>query len=101
MATLTPLLFELGQVLATPGALAALEASGEDPHFYLGRHVTGDWGKLSPVDTAANMLALATGSQIVSSFRTSRGAKFLIATAADRSQTYLFLPEDYPSEGAP
>jgi hypothetical protein len=35
-------LFELGQLVATPGALAALEKSGQFPVDFLSRHVTGD-----------------------------------------------------------
>ena len=38
-------LFELGQLVATPGALAALEKSGQTPMDFLHRHVTGDWGE--------------------------------------------------------
>jgi len=37
-------LFNLGQLVATPGALAALEKSGQSPTDFLSRHVTGDWG---------------------------------------------------------
>ncbi len=98
--TLTPILFDLGQVFATPAALAALEAAGEDPYFYLGRHVTGEWGRFSRSATE-NLLALVTAGPIVSSHSTSKGVKFVIATAADRSTTYLFLPEDYQPEDAP
>jgi hypothetical protein len=36
------MLFDLSRVVATPGALAVLEESGEDPHLYLGRHVVAD-----------------------------------------------------------
>jgi hypothetical protein len=35
-------LFDLGQLVATPGALAALEKSGQSPMEFLTRHVTGD-----------------------------------------------------------
>ena len=35
-------LFQLGQLVATPGALAALEKSGQSPMDFLSRHVTGD-----------------------------------------------------------
>jgi hypothetical protein len=35
-------LFELGQLVATPGALAALEKSGQFPVDFLSHHVTGD-----------------------------------------------------------
>jgi hypothetical protein len=92
---LTRMLFNLGQVVATPGALHVLEESGEDPHLYLGRHVTGDWGELSCEDKAANTLALITGERILSSYRTSRGAKLWVITEADRSSTCLLLPEEY------
>jgi hypothetical protein len=98
--TLSPILFDLGDVFATPGALAALEAAGEDPYFYLGRHVSGERGRFSQSATD-NLLALLTGGPIVSSYRTSKGVKFVIATSADRSASYLFLPEDYTPEDAP
>jgi hypothetical protein len=93
--SLTRMLFDLGRVVATPGALALLEEGAEDPHLYLGRHVTGDWGEISSVDRAANFLALATGDRLISSYRTPRGAKLMVATESDRSVTCLFLPEDY------
>jgi hypothetical protein len=35
-------LFPLGQVVATPGALAAIENAGQQPGDFLARHVTGD-----------------------------------------------------------
>lgn len=92
---LTRILFNLGRVVATPGALEALEESGEDPHRYLGRHVTGDWGELSQADKTANTLALATGERILSSYRTSRSVKLWVITEADRSSTCLLLPEEY------
>ena len=41
-------LFTLGHVIATPGALAALEKVGQQPGDFLARHVTGDWGEVAP-----------------------------------------------------
>jgi len=35
-------LFDLGQLVATPGALAALEKTGQSPMESLSRHVNGD-----------------------------------------------------------
>lgn len=93
--TLTRILFELGRVVATPGALEALEKGGDDPYVFLGRHVSGDWGTLSREDRAANTLALVTGDRLLSSYRTSKGVKILIITEADRSSTCLQLPEEY------
>jgi hypothetical protein len=37
-------LFGVGQLVATPGALAALEKTGQSPVDFLTRHVTGDFG---------------------------------------------------------
>ena len=34
-------LFDLGQLVATPGAMAALEKSGQSPMEFLARRVTG------------------------------------------------------------
>jgi len=92
---LTRMLFELGRVVATPGALEVLDESGEDPHVYLGRHVTGDWGELPHEDRAANTLALVTGERLMSPYRTSLGAKLWVVTEADRSSTCLLLPDEY------
>jgi len=38
------LLFTLGRVVATPGALAAIEKSCQQPGEFLVRHVNGDCG---------------------------------------------------------
>lgn len=69
-------LFDLGQLVATPGALAALEKSGQNAMDFLPRHVTGDWGDLPKEDKDENRLSLerdsgssaATERQRVTSF---------------------------------
>jgi hypothetical protein len=38
-------LFALGQVVATPGALAALEKAGQQPRGFLALHASGDWAR--------------------------------------------------------
>jgi hypothetical protein len=38
-------LFPLGQIIATPGALAALERAKQPPACFLARHAIGDWGR--------------------------------------------------------
>ena len=47
-------LFPLGQIVATPGALAALERAKQSPTCFLARHAIGDWGELDPADVAEN-----------------------------------------------
>ena len=46
--------FELGQIVATPGALAALKKSGQQPGEFLTRHVNREWGDLSDEDRKEN-----------------------------------------------
>jgi hypothetical protein len=35
--------FELGQIVATPGVLAVLQKSGQQPGEFLARHVNREW----------------------------------------------------------
>ena len=86
-------LFSLGRVVATPGALAALEAAGELPQRFLGRHVRGDWGEVQ--DPEENELALQEGFRILSVYATCLGVRFWVITEADRSSTCVLLPEEY------
>jgi hypothetical protein len=54
-------LFPLGQIVATPGALAALEKAKQPPACFLARHAIGDWGELEPTDVAENEYSVAHG----------------------------------------
>jgi hypothetical protein len=87
--------FSLGQVVATPGALDALEESGQMINEFLDRHVTGDWGELSEEDWRANDYALQEGTRIFSAYTTAIGEKIWIITEWDRSYTTLLLPSEY------
>ena len=87
--------FNLGQILATPGALAALQKAGQEPSDFLGRHVACDWGDLSDEDQKENNYSLENGFRLLSSYRTNAGDKLWIITEADRSATTLLLPEEY------
>jgi len=60
--------FKLGQVVATPAALATLERFGKSVWHYVSRHVNGDYGDLSEDDKQANDDALIDGSRILSSY---------------------------------
>ena len=87
--------FNLGQLVATPGALAEIEASGDSLVGYLNRHVTGDWGDLDEHDRKENDLALRHGLRILSAYILSSGVRIWIITEADRSSTCVLLPEEY------
>ena len=90
-------LFPLGQIVATPGALAALGKAGQTPLEFLERHIQGDWGELDEGDRKENQLSLMRGFRLLSSYRTSSEdrTKVWVITEADRSVTTLLLPEEY------
>jgi hypothetical protein len=88
-------LFVLGRIVATPGALAALEKSGETPATFLRRHVSGDWGELDARDWNENDESVKQGFRILSAYRLADGTKIWVITEADRSSTCLLLPEEY------
>jgi hypothetical protein len=87
--------FSLGSVVATPGALAALEEAGQLPQEFLHRHLRGDWGELDVHDRQANERAVREGNRILSAYRTRLGVKLYVITEWDRSYTTLLLPQDY------
>ena len=88
-------LFTLGRVIATPGALAAIAKSGQQPGDFLVRHVSGDWGDVPPEDIKENELSLQHGLRLLSAYHTSAGDKLWVITEADRSSTCILLPEEY------
>lgn len=100
MVTQSKPLFSLGQVVATPGALDALDKAGQAPSEFLDRHVHGDFGDLEEEDIEANQESLKDGSRILSSYRTTLNEKVWIITEASdedghRAATTLLLPEEY------
>ena len=50
--------FDLGRIVATPGALDAFEQSGQDARVMLSRHASGDWGEVCKSDWQENEFAL-------------------------------------------
>jgi hypothetical protein len=87
--------FDLGQLVATPGALAAIEASGDSLVTYLSRHESGIWGDVDEHDRKENELSLEHGLRLMSVYSLSTGIKIWIITEADLSSTCILLPEEY------
>ncbi len=100
-----PPMFHLGQVVATPGALALLTRHNQLPVTFLHRHVFGDWGELCQADVQANTEALSDDSRLFSSYCLGAGVPgkkgerlWVITDAGHRSGasvTTLLLPDDY------
>jgi len=92
--------FKLGQVVATPGALAALNENNMSAWSLLSRHLAGDWGMVDEHDRNANEQALQDGSRILSSYILPDQSKlWVITTAADdrgnRESTCVLTPDEY------
>lgn len=88
-------LFPLGSIVATPGAVAALEAQGTAPRSLINRHVSGDWSEMSDSDQRSNRQAILNGSRVFSRYTLADKAIIWIITEADRSSTTILLPEEY------
>ncbi len=88
--------FELGELVATPGALEVLGEFEVSPSELLARHAAGDWGAVPPEDARENELSVREGFRIVSSYPVGETArKVWVITEADRSSTCILLPEEY------
>lgn len=92
--------FGLGQIVATPAAIEAMEASGQEARFFLRRHASGDWGEVDAEDWQSNQQALVDGSRLLSVYRTLKGTRLYVITEATdddghRAATTILLPEDY------
>jgi hypothetical protein len=90
--------FPLGRIVATPGALEALEEAGTDTLALLRRHAAGDWGEVPPEDARENERSVRHGWRVLSSYPVgseAAGEKVWVITEADRSSTCLLLPSEY------
>jgi hypothetical protein len=93
--SVTPFRFPLGRIVATPGALAALRRTEENPFFYVERHVMLDPGSLSAGDHLQNLRAVGEGTRIFSAYELKDGTRIWVITEADRTVTTILLPEEY------
>jgi hypothetical protein len=84
-------LFQLGSLVATPGALAAFTEAGETPLLYIARHARGDWGELDEEDLKENQFSLENGFRLLNAYRLNDSTKFWVVTEADRSATTIFI----------
>lgn len=93
--------FNLGQVVITQGALAALEDSSQSASPFLKRHQSGDWGEVCEDDKKLNDESVAhegdedQQQRVLSCYRTTKNERIWIITEWDRSVTTILLPEEY------
>ena len=93
--------FSIGNLLATPSALEALQEADVDLIDLAERHICKDWGDLSDDDKRLNDEALHDGSRILSAYvlPTTDVKIWIITDAADdageRNATTALLPVEY------
>lgn len=87
--------FALGQIVATPGALEAMQESGQTPQFFLAQHAACNWGQVDSEDWQLNDEAVKEGTRLLSAYTTLKGRKLWVITEHDRSSTTILLPEEY------
>ncbi len=93
--------FDLGPIVATPGALEALQRNQMTGLELLARHARGDWGELDDEDKQANADALQSGARIMSVYTLPDGTKIWLITDAEiddqhhRQASTLLLPDEY------
>jgi hypothetical protein len=101
--------FELGQIVATPAALALLKECGFNAAMLIARHLHGDFGDICAEDAAENEFSIENGCRIMSVYRlvpletlkttpaANRSAlpTIWLITESDRSSTCLLLPAEY------
>lgn len=93
--------FSLGRIVATPGAIQALQEAEQSPEHFLSLHASGGWGDLDAHDRHVNDRAIAhegdpdKQARVVSTYRTRNGVKLYVITEWDRSVTTILLPDEY------
>lgn len=92
--------FDLGQIVATPGALDALAESGQNAAFFIDLHRAGNWGDVDAEDARLNDEAIKDGGRLLSAYRTLKGEKVWVLTEAEdedgnRALTTILRPEEY------
>jgi hypothetical protein len=88
------MLFNIGQILATPAAISYLHRHNSLPHHLICRHANGDWGDLTIDDKKRNNTAVQIGGRILSAYVVG-DEKLYVITEWDRSYTTLMLASDY------
>jgi hypothetical protein len=85
----------LGNVVATPGAIAAFDKSGDFYSVYLNRHMQCDWGDMPDEDWKLNNDSVKDGSRLMSSYLLKDNTKIWIITDAGHEVTTILLPDEY------
>jgi hypothetical protein len=89
--------YDSGEITATAGARHSFKMSGENPTFYLWRHLCGDCGQAAPREGNHNRPNDEQSGPIVSCYRLRNGALIWCITDAPRLTTAFVMPEEIGS----
>lgn len=87
--------FSLGNIYLTPGAIEALQESGQYAQEFINRHARLEQGELCDADHKENLFSVDKPLRIFSAYKTEKGTKLWVITEADRSATTILLPSEY------
>jgi len=87
--------FQLGKVVATTGAIEALNEAQISASELLSKHVSGDFGEVDSDDWQSNLDAIKDGERILSAYTLKTGKRLWVITEADRSSSCVLRPDEY------
>ena len=85
--------FDAGEIVITPAASAALEASGQLLDELLARHQAGDWGDVAEQVRIVNDRGLAEQFNLQSIYTVRNGQRLVMVTNRERTLTMVHLDQ--------
>lgn len=83
--------FEIGEVVVTPAASAALDGTGQTLAGLLARHQAGDWGDVSQQTRTLNERGLREQFNLQSTYCVANGRRLVVVTNRERTLTMIHL----------
>ena len=89
--------FDSGEIMSSPGARHTFKTSGDNPTFYLWRHLCGDSGEAESRERNEKETSAEQNEPIVSCYRLRNGTLIWCITDAPRFTTAFVMPEELGS----
>jgi hypothetical protein len=89
--------FDSGEIMSSPGARHTFKTSGDNPTFYLWRHLCGDCGEAGPRECNHDEPSVEQNGPVVSCYRLRNGALIWCITDAPKLTTAFVTPEELGS----
>jgi hypothetical protein len=83
--------FDVGEIVITPAAAAALETNSQCLEELLARHRTGDWGDVSEQVRAVNERGLVEQFNLQGTYVLANGQRLVVVTNGQRTLTMVHL----------